>query len=129
MNIIELLDLASDRLRQSNQAYDERADIIARILRCEQVLPVRRANVNGYLHKLLGAVVVNAYENDTTIDISTRRAGAFHDKGYTTKLITWLDKMVKKGLLLSEHKTTVAKGRLQLGQLLTTYLDYTDRAV
>jgi len=128
MNIIELLDVASDRLRQSNQAYDERADIIARILRCEQVLPVRRANLNGYLHKLLGAVVVNAYENNTTIDMSTRRAGVFQERGYTTKIVTWLDKMVKKGLLVSDSKATIAKGRLQIGQLLTTYLDYTDRA-
>ena len=128
MNIIELLDVASDRLRQSNQAYNERADIIARILRCEQVLPVRRANLNGYLHKLLGAVVVNAYENNTTIDMSTRRAGGFQERGYTTKIVTWLDKMVKKGLLVSDSKATIAKGRLQIGQLLTTYLDYTDRA-
>lgn len=128
MNIIELLDVASDRLRQSNQAYNERADIIARILRCEQVLPVRRANLNGYLHKLLGAVVVNAYENNTTIDMSTRRAGVFQERGYTTKIVTWLDKMVKKGLLVSDSKATIAKGRLQIGQLLTTYLDYTDRA-
>ena len=128
MNIIELLDVASDRLRQNNQTYDERADIIARILRCEQVLPVRRANLNGYLHKLLGAVVVNAYENNTTIDMSTRRAGVFQERGYTTKIVTWLDKMVKKGLLVSDSKATIAKGRLQIGQLLTTYLDYTDRA-
>ena len=127
MNIIELLDVASDRLRQNNQTYDERADIIARILRCEQVLPVRRANLNGYLHKLLGAVVVNAYENNTTIDMSTRRAGVFQERGYTTKIVTWLDKMVKKGLLVSDSKATIAKGRLQIGQLLTTYLDYTDR--
>ena len=88
------------------------------------MLPVRRANVNGYLHKLLGAVVVAAYDNETTIDMTTRRAGEFHERGYTTKVINWMDKMVRKGLLIPENKTKTAQGRLKIGQLLTTYLDY-----
>ena len=127
MNIIKLLDMATDRLRQNNKAHDDKADIIARILRCEQVLPVRRTNVNGYLHKLLGAVVVAAYENETTIDMTTRRAGEFHKRGYTTKVINWMDRMVRKGLVVPEHKSKTATGRLEIGQLLTTYLDYQTR--
>ena len=127
MNIIKLLDTATDRLRQNNKVHDEKADIIARILRCEQVLPVRRANVNGYLHKLLGAVVVAAYENETTIDMTTRRAGEFHERGYTTKVINWMDRMVRQGLLMSDNKSKTATGKLKIGQLLTTYLDYQTR--
>lgn len=116
--------MATDRLRQNNKAHDEMADIIARILRCEQVLPVRRANVNGYLHKLLGAVVVAAYQADTTIDMNTRRAGEFHERGYTTKIITWMDRMVRKGLLVSQSRSKTATGRLEIGELLCTYLDH-----
>ena len=47
MNILKLLDMATDELRFNNKIHDKKVDIIARILRCEQILPVHRANVKG----------------------------------------------------------------------------------
>ena len=50
--IVKLLGIATDELRLKNTVHDKKTDIIARILRCEQILPVLRANVNGQQHKL-----------------------------------------------------------------------------
>jgi hypothetical protein len=65
---------------------------------------------------------VAAHEADTTIDISTRRAASIHEAGYSTKLIPYLDKMVKDNVLVGQGKK--AQGKMALGALLTTYLDH-----
>jgi len=69
---------------------------------------------------LVSAVIVEAHETNETIDIATRRAGTFNRYGYSTKIISFLDKAVSSSLLSST--TNKAKGKLSIGTLLDTYL-------
>ena len=120
MNVFKLLELASDRLTTNDALYHEQADIVLGILRSAGVLPHRRSSVNGSLHKLVAAMIVQAYDDDTTIDVAVRRAGTWHYYNYSTVIISYLDKAIEEGLLTS--KTGKAKGAIYLGDILEGYL-------
>ena len=66
-------------------------------------------------------MIVQAYGDNTTIDVAVRRAGTFHHYGYSTKIVEYLDAVVEQGLLISQ--TGKAKGALSLGDILEAYLD------
>ncbi|MDA9115687.1 hypothetical protein N9K66_03990 [Planktomarina temperata] len=68
----------------------------------------------------MAAMIVQAYDDDTTIDVAVRRAGTFHHYGYSTKIVEYLDAAVEQGLLQSQ--TGKAKGALALGEILEGYL-------
>ena len=121
MNVFRLLELASKRLQTNDALYHENADTVLGILRSAGVLPHKRSSLNGSLHKLVAAMIVQAYDNDTTIDVAVRRSGTFHHYGYSTKIVEYLDKAVEEGLLIS--KTGKAKGALAVGDILQGYLD------
>jgi hypothetical protein len=121
MNVFRLLELASDRLTTNDALYHEQADTVLGILRSAGVLPHKRSSLNGTLHKLVAAMIVQAYDDDTTIDVAVRRAGTWHYYNYSTVIISYLDKAVEEGLLTS--KTGKAKGALALGDILGVYLD------
>ena len=121
MNIFRLLELASQRLQTKDALFHEQADTVLGILRSAGVLPHKRSSLNGSLHKLVAAMIVQAYDNDTTIDVAVRRSGTFHHYGYSTKIVEYLDKAVEEGLLIS--KTGKAKGALAVGDILQGYLD------
>ena len=121
MNVLSLLDDAEVKLQQGDILYCEKADIVMAILRSKGALPFKRASLNGGLHKLFSAALVNAHEAGTTIDIPTRRAQTLHELGYSTKVIEYLDNAVKHKLLLSQSKR--AEGKLTLGDILSTYLN------
>ena len=120
MNVFRLLELASDRLTTNDALFHEQADTVLGILRSAGVLPHKRSSLNGSLHKLVAAMIVEAYDTDTTIDVAVRRAGTFHHYGYSTKIVDYLDKAVEQGLLISQ--TGKAKGALSLGDILEAYL-------
>ena len=120
MNVFRLLELASDRLTTNDALFHEQADIVLGILRSAGVLPHKRSSLNGSLHKLVAAMIVQAYDDDTTIDVAVRRAGTFHHLGYSTKIVEYLDAAVEQGLL--ESQTGKAKGALALGEILEGYL-------
>ena len=120
MNVFRLLELASLRLATNDALFHEQADTVLGILQSAGVLPHRRSSLNGTLHKLVAAMIVQAYGDDTTIDVAVRRAGTFHHYGYSTKVVDYLDKAVEQGLLIS--KTGKAKGALSLGEILEAYL-------
>ena len=122
MNVFRLLELASARLKTNNALYHEQADTVLGIFRSAGVLPHKRSSLNGSLHKLVSAMIVEAYETDTTIDVASRHQGTFSYYGYSTKIVEYLDKAVEKNLLFS--KTSKAKGKLEIGTLLQDYLDY-----
>ena len=84
------------------------------------VLPHKRSSLNGSLHKLVAAMIVQAYDTNTTIDVAVRRSGTFHHYGYSTKIVEYLDAAVEQGLLVSQ--TGKAKGALSLGDILEAYL-------
>ena len=121
MNVFRLLELASDRLTTNDALYHEQSDTVLGILRSAGVLPHRRSSLNGTLHKLVAAMIVQAYDDDTTIDVAVRRSGTFHHYGFSTKIIQYLDKAVEQELLQSQ--TGKAKGALALGDILEAYLD------
>ena len=120
MNIFNLLQHARIRLATNDPEFHNATDTTVAILRSSGVLPWRRSSINGELHKLVSAVIVEAHETNETIDIATRRAGTFNRYGYSTKIISFLDKAVSSSLLSST--TNKAKGKLSIGTLLDTYL-------
>lgn len=121
MNVFSLLERATKRLQTNDALYHEQADTLLSILRASGVVPFKRSSLNGELHKLVAGMVVEAFKADTTIDVGTRRMGTFHRYGYSTKLVSYLDKMVEQRLLISP--TTKASGALIIGDLLDAYLD------
>ena len=120
MNVFRLLELASVRLTTNDALFHGQADTVLGILRSAGVLPHKRSSLNGSLHKLVSAMIVQAYEDNTTIDVAVRRAGSWHYYGYSTKIVSYLDAAVEQGLLISQ--TGKAKGALSLGDILEAYL-------
>ena len=120
MNVFRLLEVASLRLATNDALFHEQADTVLGILRSAGVLPHRRSSLNGTLHKLVAAMIVQAYDDDTTIDVAVRRAGSWHYYGYSTKIVSYLDAAVEQSLLISQ--TGKAKGALSLGDILEAYL-------
>ena len=120
MNVFSLLERASKRLQTSDALYHEQANTILGILRSSEVIPYKRSSLNGQLHKLVAGMLVEAYDADTSVDVAIRRAGTFHRYGFSTKIVSYMDKMVPNDLLISQ--TGKAKGTLVLSDLLDTYL-------
>ena len=75
MNVFRLLEFAADRLKTNDALFHEQADTVLGILRSAGVLPHKRSSINGSLHKLVAAMIVQAYDTDTRIDVTVRRAG------------------------------------------------------
>ena len=123
MNVFRLLELASVRLTTNDALFHEQADTVLGILRSAGVLPHKRSSLNGSLHKLVAAMIVQAYDTNTTIDVAVRRAGTWHRYNYSTVIISYLDAAVEQRLLISN--TGKAKGALALGEIIETYLDQT----
>ena len=119
-SIFNLLQHARIRLATIDPGFHNTTDTTVAILRSSGVLPWRRSSINGELHKLVSAVIVEAHETNETIDIATRRAGTFNRYGYSTKIISFFDKMVQTNLLQSA--TGKAKGQLVIGSLLQNYI-------
>ena len=119
-SIFNLLQHARIRLATNDPEFHNTTDTVVAILKSSGVLPIRRASVNFTLHKLVSAVIVEAHETGETIDVATRRAGTFNRFGYSTKIISYLDKAIQQNLLSSN--TGKAKGQLVIGNLLETYL-------
>ena len=121
MNIFKALEAASLRLNQHDPAFDSQANLCTDILRSAGVYPHRRSSLNGHVHKLLSAAIVHVYQQDTSLDVTTRRAGTFALYGYSTKIPSYLTKAVKLGFLISQNGK--ATGKLELSELLEAYLD------
>ena len=123
MNLFVLLGKAETTLETGDDPYfNEVTELVTSILRTEEVLPYKRISLNGALHQLFSGIIVAAYEAETSIDVMSRHTATYHEYGFTTKAVGWLDKAVVKGLLLSPYDDN-AKGALMIGPLLTTYLD------
>ena len=123
MNVFRLLEFASERLTTNDAMFHEQADTVLGILRSAGVLPHKRSSLNGSLHKLVAAMIVQAYDTNTTIDVAVRRAGTWHRYNYSTVIISYLDAAVEQRLLISN--TGKAKGALALGEIIEAYLDQT----
>ena len=120
MNLFSLLQQGEQRLQSNDVLFHSQTDIVLGILRSTGAIPSKRTSLNGELHRSVAAALVMAYEEDTTVDITVRRAETFHDYGRSTKIISYLDAAITNDLLTSE--TGKAKGRLYLSPLLEEYL-------
>ena len=120
MNLFVLLQQGEQRLQTNDTLFHAQVDLVLGILRSTGSIPCKRTTLNGSLHRAVAAALVAAYDEDTTVDITVRRAETFHAYGYSTKIIAYLDAAVANDLLISQ--TTKAKGRLHLGSLLEDYL-------
>ncbi|MGB2355036.1 MAG: hypothetical protein ACPH69_02575 [Planktomarina sp.] len=121
MNIFKALEAASLRLNQNDPEFHSQANLTTDILRSAGVYPCRRCSLNGHVHKLLSAAIVHVYQQDTSLDVTTRRAGNYALYGYSTKFPVYLTKAVKLGFLTSQNGK--ATGKLELSELLVEYLD------
>jgi len=129
MDIIELMAFSKARLKSNVSSYKERVEVTQALLRSLGVLPHKRISINGKLHTLFCGALVSAYDNQTGIDIYTRRMGLIHLAGESTMLIRYLDACVKHGVLIAPDPYTVAKGTLRIGEMLEHYLELASRTV
>ena len=87
--------------------FNERCEIVSGILRSCGIVPTRRANLNGHLHKLLSATIVTAQhwsdDSGVTLDIPTRKRSTWHEQGISTRFIDWFDKLEAENLLATRN--------------------------
>jgi len=120
LNIFRALEAASLRLQANDPEFHSQANLTTDILRTAGVYPHRRSSLNGHVHKLLSAAIVHVYQQDTTLDVTTRRAGSYALYGYSTRFPAYLTKAVELGFLTSPNGK--ATGKLELSELLVAYL-------
>ena len=114
MDLLELMAFAKSKLKSNDPSYKERVEVTQALLRSLGILPHKRISINGKLHTLFCGAIVSAYDNQTGIDIYTRRMGVIHLAGESTMLISYLDACVKHGVLTAPEPYTIAKGRLRI---------------
>ena len=122
VDIINLMNAASARLSKDDPSFNDKAQTVLAILRAKQVLKPLRCNQNGALHLSFAAAFVLAFKNGTSVSVNNRGAQAVFNRGGSTRLIPYLDAMVKSGLLITQSSLKRAEGALQLGPLLKQYL-------
>ena len=110
----ELADTAKLRLLADDNKFHDRAERLVSLMRCSGIVPIRRTSLWGHWHKLLAAMIVTAHDEQTTVDITTRRKGTFADVGLTASMIKWFDNLVEQQLLIPKNGSAKAQGALLL---------------
>ena len=119
MRYTELADTAKLRLLDNDDKFHDRAERLVSLMRCSGVVPVRRTSLWGHWHKLLAAMIVTAHDEQTTVDITTRRKGTFADVGLPASMIKWFDNLVEQQMLIPKNGSAKAQGALLLSPSLT----------
>ena len=117
MNCITLMDQAIAKLESNNLPFIDKTETALGFLRSKGVLPIKRATLNGHLHTSYSAMLIEALEQGTTIDVPTRRQADLHELGHTTMLVKWLDTAVEHEVLIPKNGSNNAQGALELGSL------------
>ena len=117
MDCIKLMTAAAAKIQANDLPFIEKTRIALSFLRSKGVLPIRRASINGDLHIKYSAMLVEAFEQGTTVDIPTRRQADLYQRGLTTKIIHWFDSSVEHDVLVPMNGASYAKGSLHLGSL------------
>ena len=87
MNCLELMNNATIKLNSNNLSFIDKTQKALGFLRSIGVLAIKRATLNGHLHNSYSAMLVEALEQGTTIDVPTRRQADLHELGHTTMLV------------------------------------------
>ena len=127
MDIIEFMADSERRPANNDLVYRERVDVVLALLRALGVLSHSRISINGLLHRVFAGALVSAYENQTPVELYSRRQADLFAKRHSTRLIAWLDKCVTHGVLVPETDVDYAKGKLDTGPILKHYIQYTSR--
>ena len=123
MNCITLMDQAIAKLESNNLPFIDKTETALGFLRSKGVLPMKRATLNGHLHTSYSAMLIEALEQGTTIDVPTRRQADLHELGLTTMLVKWLDTSVELNVLITKNGSKNAQGALELGSLFKQIMD------
>ena len=124
MDIKELMADSKRRLINNDLVYRERVDIVLALLRPLCILSHSRISINGLLHRVFAGALVSAHENQTPVELYSRRQAHLFAKGHSTRLISWLDKCVKHKVLIPQAPIKYAKGKLDTGPILQHYIHY-----
>tara|TARA_B110000908_G_scaffold84549_1_gene100964 strand:- start:180 stop:533 length:354 start_codon:yes stop_codon:yes gene_type:complete len=117
------MDQAKAKLENNNLPFIDKTETALGFLRSIGVLPIKRATLNGHLHNSYSAMLVEALEQGTTIDVPTRRQADLHELGHTTMLVKWLDTSVELNVLITKNGSKNAQGALELGNLFKQIID------
>ena len=75
MIFTKLAETAKVRLLEDDNQFHEKSERLVGLMRALGIVPTRRAKCNGHLHKLLGAILGCAYDENTSVDVTNRRKG------------------------------------------------------
>ena len=124
-DIVELMAFADQRIKNNDIGFTERVDVALALLKSLGILSHQRANLTCTRHRLFCGGLVSAYDNNSYVEVYSRRQGDLHLRGQSTRCIDWLDGCVAEGSLIPPNpRFTYAKGKLELGTMLNHYLAY-----
>ena len=121
MNIVAAIQRGQDRAAL-NAAFNEKVEIITRLLRAKEVVPYRRSIQNGHRHHELAGAIALAHELNTTLDIRHRSAGMYHADGVSTLLPTYLKRSLEAGILAADNDLNVPHGKLRVTNLVSRFV-------
>ena len=123
-DIVLLMEEASKRLETHDPIFTDKTETVLAILRSKGVISSKRLQQNGRYHTILAASLVLAHEKNSDVYLTTRSQGELFGRGVSTTLVKFLDNAIEQGLILSQGNDFKARGRLSLGKIITSYLDY-----
>jgi hypothetical protein len=123
-DIVLLMEEASKRLETYDPIFTDKTETVLAILRSKGVISSKRLQQNGRYHTILAASLVLAHEKKSDLYLTTRSQGELFGRGVSTTLVKFLDNAIEQGLILSQGNDFKARGRLGLGEIITSYLDY-----
>ena len=123
-DIVLLMEEASKRLETYDPIFKDKTETILAILRSKGVISSKRLQQNGKYHTILAASLVLAHEKNSDLYLTTRSQGELFGRGVSTTLVKFLDDAIEQGLIISKAQNHKAKGRMSLGEIITSYLEY-----
>ena len=110
MKVLQLAEEGEAEIKSGDLLFQNKVERALGFLRSKGVLPIKRATQNGFRHTNFAAMIVRAFDQATTVDVSTRRHGHLHEEGHTTLIVKWLDAAVKQRVLLPVNGSGKAEG-------------------
>ena len=108
--------------KDTDLAWLDQVHTVMGVLRAVGVLPITRCSVNGHLHSLFSAMIVEAHLwAGDTVYVHTRKLSTLATQGISTHMLGWLDQMVQAGLLHSPQQDR-ANGAVRLSGGLLRHL-------
>ena len=123
-DIVLLMEEASKRLETHDPTFTDKTETVLAILRSKGVISSKRLQQNGKYHSILAASLVLAHEKNSDLYLTTRSQGELFGRGVSTTLVKFLYAAIEQGLILSQAHNNKAKGRMSLGEIITSYLEY-----